>query len=1659
MDEKNPWWSQLRQSGMIISPTVLNEFLKDGPVEYDEYAYSRLRDGHNRYKTWLGTKKEDDKTGLAVLIDSIFEQFLKIPTNWVKKNQDISEKFRTRTITGESLRPDRVVLHVGLEGEPRLLVKFDHGSTRVGMNRGRREYSKFLTLLRETNVSVGIITNGSQIRLAFAGLDHDCWVEWEIDRWFEDEEGKQQLRGFLSLLGHTGLSKSEDEKYPLLSLIKRSRERQGELSQVLGEQTREAVEQLISSLDRSIRTNDQLLNILRKDPASGRELTEDEIHEALYQSSIRIIMRIVVTLFAESRELLPRGQDIYHGSYGIDGLYEQLSRANTIEGEEGLDDRKHSWPRLLSLFRVVYEGSDHKDLSVQHYGGILFKKGDPKSSDPVLRTLHIFEDESVDISDNVLFNILKKLKIGKVRTRFGRSSKWVSGPVDFSQLRTEYIGMMYEGLLDYRLRSVSHEDEAIVFLNIGQEPALPFSLLKKMEDRELTSLISKLGKVEKSGPETEDEGEEEPEEVTEEDREEENEYAEEEDVKRNSTDAKQIEIMNWARKAVILSGNVKQQKGRNANISQYERDVEKAAGNLIKRIVHEGEMYLIRASGTRKGTGTFYTKPQLAVPTVHRTLEPLVYVVEGEGEERKLTPRTPEEILSLKVCDPAMGSGSFLVGALNYLTEGLFKSLEFHKGISDRNGDKVITLPYGETSKAQLPEILVPFRIDDENYEIGIKIILRRLIVEKCIFGVDINPLAVELAKLSLWVETMDKDLPFEFLDHKLKVGNSLVGCWLDRFQDYPIMAWMREGGDKTHDPVHFEKGAWTNRIKDVLNSRVKPELVRIINGMTRLDDYLFADQEKVVKVHNKAISLSEEFHNLPLWGDGFEQREQFFQERIRSDNELNELRNAFDLWCSIWFWPGDWLDDDSPTPENFYRPSERIKQRVKEIANEQRFFHWELEFPEVFVKGKGGFDAVVGNPPWETLQPVSKEFFTKYDPIFRTRGKQDAIDVQKDIFTKSKEIEREWLLYNSDFKSMGNIMQYFAYPWGDTADESKCGKKISFERGKAGELINNRWRSIRSKRIGYSDPHHTFRYQGEGKAYTYKLFLEMGHSLLKNKGRMGFIVPSGVYTDKGTTTLRELFIDRSRWEWIFGFENKRGIFDIHRSYKFCPIVVEKGSNTEAIKAAFMRHDLSDWEKPYGHIIRYTKNQVLKFSPKSKAILEIRTMRDLEILEKIYSNSVLLGDQSPDGWQIKYAQGDFNMTSDSHLFPPRTWWEEKGYRPDQYGRWLPPEGEKPELIYKGKEIGPPGDIGLPLYQGGMINLFDPLSAYYGGGSGHSINWVHQSWDSKIVMPQYIMSSKIAINRIMSDIRILYRYIGSDTNTRTMISSIGFKWPCGHTIGVLNLNEPFKLISILNSFVFDWQIRTGFSGNGAGAMDPNKIGQRAVLYTKNIPKVIEKFVIQINTPIIMFSPIWLVKKNIFNIKPWKSCWATTEFERKRLYISIDSIISKLYGLNYLDFKWILRNDTSDPKGFWRVDKDKPQELRYTTLTLVAFRDLEKMIEQNGGDVEKGIEAFCEQNDGEGWMIPEKIRFIQREDGTLDFDTPDSVEYEVRSKLGPRFYDWQLEGTPEESWKECEMHARAILGDEVFEKMINDETIVKNDRQLIEKKQYNIEYWQL
>ncbi len=1022
----------------------------------------------------------------------------------------------------------------------------------------------------------------------------------------------------------------------------------------------------------------------------------------------------------------------------------------------------------------------------------------------------------------------------------------------------------------------------------------------------------------------------------------------------------------------------------------------------------------------------------------------------GRLPSTRWVPRDPESILKLKICDPAMGSGSFLVAALRFLTDALYESLFYHGWLREE-GDRILVSLNPEDHPSWFGECVRDLPVTVENPEMWLKARLKRYGVERCLYGVDIDPLAVELARLSLWVETMDRSLPFSFLDHKLKCGNSLVGCWFDRFQDYPVMAWEREGGDKNHERFvhHFRmKGKtkesqkpagdkWTQAIKDVRNERVKPEMKRLIEAMDpvrrqqlRLPAPEFDLPRPPEVIHDEALQVFEDLHRLPVVEA--EEQQRIYRERIEGSERIQWLKLAFDTWCAIWFWPGDELEI-APTPAQFFDPPEEIERIVKELRERYQFFHWELEFPDVFASANGGFDGVIGNPPWETLQPNSKEFFSNVDPLYRTYGKQEALEYQKHYFDKDPEIEREWLDYCAKFKAITNWYKNVAYPFGDPEE---AGNPFSFSRSSdENAYLHKGWKRQRLRRKGYVDPEHYYRHQGEGKPYTYKMFLELGHIILRNGGQLGIIIPSGIYTDKGTTNLRRLFIEESKWIWLFGFENRDRIFKIDSRFKFCPVIIQKGGETESIKVAFMERDLTAWEEAEEHVLDYPREQVEEFSPYTRALLETRSERDLEILKKMYANGVLLGDDGPQGWGIQYRQGDFNMTSDSKLFPPRPQWEAKGYQPDEYGHWIkgnwqPYDGpasilKRPEGLIlsrdgsQGIRIGEVEDLALPLYQGVMIHQFDFSRKGWISGTGLRAIWREIGWAEKQFDPQFL----IGVDNYHSDkntirgLKVAFRDIARSTDERTFISSLLPDLPCGNKVPVFGLDDGWfnsiVLCGVLNSFCIDYVLRTRI---GSTSLNYYILEDLPLLIKTKIPGVLSVITSSLGCAHIAFSKEWLsIAKYVKTQRSWQGIWSVTDHERLRKRVILDAVIAELYRLETSDLEWILGgcdhptkqvgdstfSRTLDPKGFWRAEKDKDPELRHTVLSQIAFHDLKQM----------GLEAFLTLNDGEGWMIPETLRLA---DYDLGHDDRAKEPQPVASRLGPRFLPWQLEGSVEDSW---------------------------------------------
>ena len=704
---------------------------------------------------------------------------------------------------------------------------------------------------------------------------------------------------------------------------------------------------------------------------------------------------------------------------------------------------------------------------------------------------------------------------------------------------------------------------------------------------------------------------------------------------------------------------------------------------------------LVPWSGRRKRSGAFYTPSSLVEPTVARAL----------GDTR-----------SPRVCDPAMGTGVFLVAAL------------------DRLG--------GRPSAGEAATL--------------------RRVARRNLFGVDRDPLAVDLARVALWLEVGDPDWPADALDTQLRVGDSLLGAWASQAVHYPLAAWLPDRSRPSH--------------REVLDRLIRPELARRLAS------------------------------DGGAWTDDGETG-------LRADS-----------WCAAWFWPAA-RPDDAPTPARWGDPPAATRAAVEQVARRHRFLHWELAFPDVFAGPRPGFDAVVGNPPWEIRKPSSREFFSRVDPGFRRLGKQDAIVRQQELYAEHPGLEAAWREHLDTHRATSLFLRHSARPFGDPADG---GAGVSLDRDPArSRALHGRWREHRGEL-----PARPFRLQGSADLNCYKLFTEQALSLLRDGGRLGLLLPSGLYTDRGASELRRELLDRCDWEWLFSFDNRDGLFPIHRSYRFGPVIARKGGRTRAVKVAFHRRDPADWRAPHPPSLAYPRGLIRRLSPRSGALLELRDARDLAIHQALVEGGVPIG--SEPGPPVDYHTG-LHMTRDSGRFLRRELAEASGYRQERYGHWLlgpwraaAGADDTGDLARStdGAWVLPLDrveDVALPLIQGVAVGALDGNAAVHVGGAGHRARWRGVGRPADPLGPQFLVRAAHlpAPRGRTGGMRVGVRSLSNATNERTVIATLLEDAPSGNSLGALRVGEggwidQAAAAAVLGSLCFDWSMRQRLAGTNVNA---------------------------------------------------------------------------------------------------------------------------------------------------------------------------------------------------------------------------------------------------
>jgi hypothetical protein len=891
----NEWLSLLDISGPFLSLPVLMRVYPQGLEAHDAEASREARLAHEE---WL-----DDQQGLrpdpamhTLWVRYVFERLLEFSDELIAEGVAVASTLRvTFAEHGEMLSPDLVIHEPKNPAKPRMLVQVYPIGQNLDKTVAEKRWKaspamRMMELLRATGVRLGLVTNGEQWMLVDAPRGETTgFISWYASLWFEEQ---LTLRSFRSLLNARRFF-SVPDKETLEGMLADSVNEQQEVTDQLGYQVRRAVEVLIRSIDKA-------------DQERGRALLQGIKESELYEAALTVMMRLVFLFSAEERGLLLLGDPLYDQHYAVSTLRAQLREIADQHGEEVLERRFDAWCRLLATFRAVYSGIQHDRLRLPAYGGSLF---DPERF-PFLEgrrdsaTEHTesaeknIEESPLPISNRTVLHLLEALQILRMPVPGGGKEP---RRLSFRSLDVEQIGHVYEGLLDH---TAVRADEIVLGLagSRDKEPEVGLSSLiaeqAKGQERFAAWLAENTGRTENA-------------------------------VRKSLS-------------AALDSFQIQRLKSACGNDARVFDQVAPFAG-LIRAddfetpmVILQGNVY-VTAGVTRRATGTHYTPRSLTEPVVQHTLEPLVYIGVAEGLPREAWKlRSAAEILAIKVCDMAMGSAGFLVQADRYLAERLMEAW----AIASEGGIQIT--PDGMPSKGLPGETLLP-KDEDERM-----ILARRLVADRCLYGVDKNPLAVEIAKLSLWLTTMAKGRPFSFLDHALKCGDSLVGAsaddflrWAHGYQNSAMTLFDEQLRLQLETARHKRRELEAFEVKDVRDSELKAALLK--------------EADAAMAHVKRGCDLLTGARLLGL-----------------SDRDIEELQ----LGLLFPYMAGE-LDGD------FDSGKHPDAARALNIAKKEYTFHWEFEFPEVFEKG--GFSAFVGNPPFLGGKRISTNFGDEYLSFLKT--------------------------------------------------------------------------------------------------------------------------------------------------------------------------------------------------------------------------------------------------------------------------------------------------------------------------------------------------------------------------------------------------------------------------------------------------------------------------------------------------------------------------------------------------------------------------------------------------------------------------------------------------------------------------------------------------
>ncbi len=909
------WLALIEISGPFLSMPVLLESFPQG-LDLDEDESEVRHRVRLAYEEWADNQ-EGNRPEAAIhtqWLRFVLQEVLAMRPDVILEGQHLPPDLRYEAKEhGETLRP-LVVIRSPYDPQPRLLIQLyphrqDLSKVLPDKHWKASPATRMMELLRNSGVRLGLVSNGRQWMLIDAPANETTgYYTWDASLWADEP---LTLQAFRSLLGmERFFNVPEDEK--LEALLTKSALKQQEVTDQLGNQVRRAVETLVQTLD-------------RLDKEKQRTLLAGIDEKELYEAALTVMMRLVFLLSAEERDMLLLGDAFYDQYYAVSTLHKQLREQADQQGEDVMGLRCDAWSRLLAIFRVVYGGVEHVDLRLPAYGGRLF---DPDrfpflEGRPAGTSWRDTPAEPLRIDNRTVLHLLSSLQYLQIHVGGSVEPRRLS----FRGLDIEQIGHVYEGLLDHTARRA---DTAILGL-VGTSDSEPEATLQELEQQASKGEAELLK------------------------------FLEERTGRKAASLQKSLaQTLQKQEQRSRLMGACDNQQSLFERILPFAGLLRKDTfGNFL--LVTPGSVYVTKGSD-RRSTGTHYTPRSLTEPIVLHALDPLVYVGPAEGwAQEQWQLRSAAEILDLKICDMAMGSGAFLVQSCRYLSEKLVqawedaeRALNAEREQNDYAPRPQIT-PTGQPSRGRPSEELLPFDTEER------LALARRLISERCLYGVDKNPMAVEMAKLSLWLITLAKQKPFTFLDHNLRSGDSLLGA--DERQ-------LHNGSLEAKSGTITQMSQIRYAMDYVLPTVIKKR--RQIATLADFDITVIQEKERLLKEAEQALEITRLGADL-LIGIAL-------SEPKRRDNLQDTLGMDYMVLAKAY----DEALQQRQTEEGWAAKNAafvKMRAEVDELLKGRRPFHWPLEFPEVFV-GKGddaGFAAIVGNPPFQGGQKITGVLGTDY--------------------------------------------------------------------------------------------------------------------------------------------------------------------------------------------------------------------------------------------------------------------------------------------------------------------------------------------------------------------------------------------------------------------------------------------------------------------------------------------------------------------------------------------------------------------------------------------------------------------------------------------------------------------------------------------------------